>query len=70
MLPLEGVVPTLTLQAVGKGDRPKRYGRAGEKGGAGVWPTLWGYVYRNWRPERETSSFLAGWCGTWCLQCG
>ena len=36
MPPLEGVVPTLTTQGVGKGDRPKLHGhRAGEKGGAG-----------------------------------
>ena len=37
MPPLEGVVPTLTPQGVGKGDRPKWHGhRAGEKGGAGA----------------------------------
>ena len=37
MPPLEGVVPTLTPQGVGKGDRPKWHGhRAGEKGGIGA----------------------------------
>ena len=37
MPPLEGVVPTLTPQGVGKGDRPKWHGhRAGGKGGTGA----------------------------------
>ena len=37
MPPLEGVVPPLAPQGVGKGDRPKWHGhRAGGKGGVGA----------------------------------
>ena len=41
MPPLEGVVPTLTPQGVGKGDRPKWHGdRAGERVVLALWLTL------------------------------
>ena len=42
MPPLEGVVPTLTPQGIGEGDRPKWHShRAGGKGGTDTLATLW-----------------------------
>ena len=66
MLKLERVVPILTPQAVGRGDRtPNSMAiELGEKAALALWPTLWGMLIEtgSWRGKPAVN--LASWCGT------
>ena len=64
MPPLEGVVPTLTPQGIGEGDRPKWHGhRAGGKGGTGTLANI--VEHAGGRRGKLAASLPVG--GTWCL---